>query len=166
MNYLCAVGLPTIGNKEGDRCFYDRKDLTACTFSGTNLLTNSITEAVGSIKLDFSDGAGGAIDENAINEAAGLVRRGGGAVDWNCSGATDATAYAFDLNSDSVKQVLTDFDDLLNLKFAFLRLSPGGTNNGKSFDLPIDPIGNDHQPVAVEYPHTLGGLKVSGHHHP
>jgi hypothetical protein len=82
--------------------------------------------------VDYSHGGLAALDETALNEIMGLgtapsqhiysliqgqhradVRTGTDpdAIDWNEDGAIDRGLVAVDINNDSVKELLTDFDD-------------------------------------------------------
>jgi hypothetical protein len=87
--------------------------------------------------INYSDGSLAPLDENALNETTGLgiapsnhlyaliqgqqrtdVRSGDDpdAVDWNSNGVVDTGPIATDINGDSVKETLYDFNDWREVK--------------------------------------------------
>lgn len=149
MNYLYAqYGLPIIGTQEGDRYYLRRHQTTGATCGGIATENDLIRSRSGTqFVLDYSNGSSAPLDENALDEAAGLGRSGSVAVDYDCSGAIGG-AVSVDVNGDSTKTTLTDFDDWGHLDLAFGR-HPAIVNAGSS-PSSLDPLGNDRQPVARE----------------
>lgn len=155
MNYLYSgVGLATVGNNEGDR--YHHNFHTNCKTD----LTNPPTTHPDQFLLDFSDGSGASIDENNINEHAGLGRTGSKAVDFNCDGKIEA-GVSYNLNGGSIKNTLYDYNDWANIQLFFAKrferdVLPLIVNrNGQAIESPInhhipDPTWNDVQPIAKE----------------
>lgn len=130
----------------------------------TNDVTNSLVDSYLTFNTKYSTGAGTSINEAAINEAAGLGRvkitpANRIDVDFNNSGALDAGTYALDVNNDGTpNQVLTDYNDLANMSFAFVlkrdavdpfRPLPDGVLRPVKVGY-FDPMGLDEQPVADE----------------
>jgi Metallo-peptidase family M12B Reprolysin-like len=127
MNYLYSpLGLPTIGNAEGDR--YDL--YKRCKLSSVTQLTNAPSGDVSKFVLDYSSGGSINLDETSLLESAGLGRSGSGSVDYNCNGQSD-DFYSRDLNADGALDVLTDNDDWNVLDLVFRR-SAAGAENGNS----------------------------------
>jgi hypothetical protein len=124
MNYLYSpLGLPTIGNVEGDRYdIYER-----CSVFSVAQLTNAPTGDVSKFVLDYSDGLSEDINEGALVEKSGLGRNNSVDVDYNCNGKVDS-AYSRDLNDDGNMSLLADHDDWASLSFTFQRTSAGNEN--------------------------------------
>ena len=120
MNYTYQLnGLPTIGNREGDR-YYSRffRDNLACNLED-NVLQFGPESSVDLFVMDYSVGSSQPIDENAINEALGFGATGSDSVDFDCSGTIDSASYSKDLNFDGNHNILRDVDEwsLVNLLF-------------------------------------------------
>ncbi len=132
MNYLYSpLGLPTIGNVEGDRYdFYKRCSLTSVT-----QLTNAPSADPGKFEIDYSLGASTTLDESLLNESQGLGRPSSVAVDFNCNKKTDTVAYLQDLNGDSSLDVLADNNDWGALDFVFRRNGSGAENGPLLLDI-------------------------------
>jgi hypothetical protein len=125
MNYLYSpIGLPTIGDAEGDR--FDL--FTGCSLASVVQLTNPPTGEPTAFVLDYSDGLGEDLDEHSLLERAGLGRSNSRAVDFNCNHKTNDSAYSRDLNNDGVLEVLDDNDDWGKLEFIFRRTAAGDQN--------------------------------------
>ena len=58
---------------------------------------------------NFSRGTNGPLDENALDESAGVC--GGVAREWNRNGVIVTSLVAVDLNQDVVRSILRDHDD-------------------------------------------------------
>ncbi|MET0286906.1 MAG: hypothetical protein ABW352_20660 [Polyangiales bacterium] len=128
MNYLYSpLGLPTIGNAEGDRYDFSKR----CTLTSVSQLTNSPSADLTKFMIDYSTGGSGTMDESAVREDMGLGRTGSSAVDFNCNGKPDGMAYSRDLNGDGALDILADNDDWSALDFMFRRYA-SGTDNGPS----------------------------------
>lgn len=166
MNYLYTnAGLPTIGEREGQR-YYENKffDPLNCFAMDGSPITNPNTGNPDGFIIDFSTGESVSILERAVNESAGLGRVNSEAVDFNCNGEIDSETYSWidmvnpeNVNGDEIIQfdLLTDYDDWssINLKFQTYSSSNDfrygqGVNNG----LPVISLGDDRSPVAAEYP--------------
>ena len=171
MNYLYQLrGLPTIGDNEGDRYYYQYYSQCSSLYTG---LTNSYLGDPSNFILDYSHGEASSLDEeNGIVEANGLGYGNGstgsvesngilsiansGFVDFNCNGSDDGTLSNINVNSayNSVTDTLTDYNDWEHLNIIFARTSAG--NSGLSINLSSNtivtenPIWNDIQPVAEE----------------
>jgi hypothetical protein len=148
MNYLHAVnGLgPLHGSSAGDR-YYLQWNLAGYTYASQ--LTNSpLTTA---FVMDFSDGSGAAIDENAVDEARGLARPGATFVDYDANKAQGV--ISIDLNRDGKKEVFQDYNDWANLTLPFQvgTASVGGPGL-TGWEPPRASFVDDVQPVAHEEP--------------
>jgi hypothetical protein len=114
MNYLYQLqGLgPTYGSNAGDRYYYEYglKGYTSQRSLVNSALTNTFV-------MDYSDLSGSNIDENAVNESAGLGRPGPTAIDYDNDGRIGTPS--FDINRDKVFEVIKDYNDWANLKLAF-----------------------------------------------
>jgi hypothetical protein len=145
MNYMNGPGLPIIGNNEGDRYHMSRyfRFGSGCGITQqTQLVAGPFTSAA---IIDYSNGAGGAINEAAVVESQGLRYPGSGPVDFDCSGGSGT--YSRDLNDDGMIDTLTDHDDWGNLKLVFARkLSGASLTPRRTFD----PLASDRQRIAVE----------------
>ncbi|MFC7419526.1 hypothetical protein ACFQNF_06500 [Iodobacter arcticus] len=105
-------------------------------------------------RIDYSDGSGSRLDENNLSESAMIGRGSFGAyADWNLDQQFNRSSYALDLNDDSNKAYLHDYNDWGNLTLAFARVASG--NSGASMKrsasvAAINPILNDKQRWSVE----------------
>jgi hypothetical protein len=79
-------------------------------FSGVD----TTCDALGDGPADYSRGTRITLDENSLNEAAGVC--GNVAIDWNYSN-TIQNNIAYDLNFDGTNGQLTDYNDWANLSF-------------------------------------------------
>lgn len=121
MNYMYQLDCigPTSGAGIADRFF--RNLYGGAKYPESGLVDNARTTAC---KIDFSNGNSSNLDENNLDENAGMGRSAG-LVDWNDSGTTQ-TALSFNLNpisilgdGDSTKTALQDHDDWSNLQIGF-----------------------------------------------
>lgn len=95
-----------------------------------------------SCPMDYSDGSSSDMDENHLDETAG-IGRGPRTMDWNGDKVTQ-TDLQFDVNKDGVYSVLKDHNDWANLKLAFAQTKMiTWLSTGTS--VPTNIIGNDHQ---------------------
>ncbi|MDC7235961.1 MAG: zinc-dependent metalloprotease family protein [Spirochaetales bacterium] len=157
MNYLYQLnGLPRIGTNEWDRYYYERymesedypyqNDVDnwadkMTTSYPDSYYTDSYNYAFllpidfidspfsSTYNMDFSYGAGGDLDETALDETLGLRQSGSGSIDWNGSG-TDDSPVTENINvSDTVygtgTTTLSDFNDWGNLYFYYNNVSAG-----------------------------------------
>ncbi|WP_444998227.1 Ig-like domain-containing protein [Aliikangiella sp. IMCC44359] len=122
MNYMYQLnGLPTIGDREGDR-YYRRFfwDNLNCNLAG-NTLTFAPSVATADFKMDYSSGGGAAINEASVDETKGLGRTGSVAVDFNCNGNDAETLVNLDVNNDGnnagVLNDVNEWDDIVELRF-------------------------------------------------
>ncbi|MEY4529551.1 MAG: hypothetical protein RLZZ156_272 [Deinococcota bacterium] len=142
---LDCIG-PVVGTGVADRYFYNYNP-SQVTFA--NLVNNPNTT---NCKIDYSDGSSSSLNENALNEAAGMGR-GAADVDWNVSG-TIQNNIAKNLNpqSDATLNVLTDHDDWSNIRLGFSRMESTYTNSATQNISPsLVPASHDHQEI---YPET------------
>lgn len=156
MNYHYQLsGLPTLNNNPGDRYYlYRRNNFGDCSLiTSVSQLTNNYNSAT--FLMDFADGAGTAISEGTISEAAGLNRSGSSAIDYNCNGSINGGTISKDLNGDGTTNTLNGFDDWGNINIIFLRKYSGADSgyfqlSGDGEKIRVDPVGNDRQPVVDE----------------
>lgn len=148
MNYIYQLnGLgPTDGSAAGDRYFYywRLKDYTS-----SSQLVNSPWSP--DFIMDYSDGIGSGIDENAVNEAAGLGRSGATPVDFDDNGVIDTPSFS--VNQDGVLEVLRDHDDWGNIVLPFsLKHSAANGASQRSTPTPLMSVVRDQQPLSEEQP--------------
>ncbi len=159
MNYeyqLNCLG-STTGTNTGDRYYFEGFDQGLIGYSSkgiTSLSALSDGPTSATCSMDYSNGSSFDLDENLLNENAGLGR-GAAFIDWNINGAAD-TAITFDINFDISRPVtltlLHDFDDWSNLSLPFAR-SLYAFNNGigaRSVKKPLVTVLNDAQPIIQE----------------
>ncbi|MFN3266172.1 MAG: zinc-dependent metalloprotease family protein [Deinococcales bacterium] len=149
MNYMYQLDCigPTSGTGIADRFFYSLYGGTKYPESG--LVNNARTSAC---KIDFSDGSSSNLDENSLNENAGMGR-GAGVVDWN-DDETTQTALSLNLNpvsllgdGDDMNSSLQDHDDWSNIQIGFPQ---GGAH------LLATPELSDEEAPSAEYLKALG----------
>jgi len=80
-------------------------------------------DAAGDGVLDYSRGTRAALNENSLNEAAGVC--GGVALDWNGNGVLTPPGLSWDINGDGLKTTLTDPNDWSLVSFAGLTDADG-----------------------------------------
>ena len=112
--------------------------------------------------ISYSDGSGGALNEMSLLESENIGRgiNVGAYADWNLSGSLTVAPQQIDLSADNQKTVLHDYNDWANIRLSSRSVdSNSGASLARSNDSllwPIsrlyDPISNDRQPVAEEYP--------------
>ncbi len=127
MNYLyAAVGLPTIGTREGDRYYRSfHLDNTSCNLTN-NELHRSFTGPVSDFVIDYSSGLSQPINENQISESQGLGMQNSIGVDFNCNGNDGDTLMSYDVNGNgSYTDILNDFDEWSVIELRFTQSSYG-----------------------------------------
>ena len=99
--------------------------------------------------LDFSDGTGADLDENALIESANIGRgsNAGAYADWDLSGTLTAVPISKDLNGDGVKTILKDHNDWANIVLPFSRNPVGNAEYmpGSKVINHISPANDDRQ---------------------
>jgi hypothetical protein len=162
MNYMYQLeGLPTIGENEGDRFYYqtDRKNGNNACGSNDNPMTNPFDGDYRNFIIDYSDGSSSTLDENAAIESDGLLRSGSAAIDFDCDGSISTTGLSRELNFDTHTTSLSDHNDWEMINLNFQRTRHGSINgigpyNRQPNDLVLLPysIANDKAEVAHETP--------------
>ncbi|EPX62952.1 hypothetical protein D187_006362 [Cystobacter fuscus DSM 2262] len=148
MNYMYQLsGLGQIaGSSAGDRYYlqWRLKGYGAADDLVDSPLSNGFV-------MDYSDGTGSSIDENAVSESAGMCRPGATSIDYDNNGFINTPT--FDLNRDNVFEVLSDHNDWANILLPF-SLSHSVVKNVSPHDTPPSPMSivQDQQPVADEEP--------------
>ncbi|SMC28273.1 Carbohydrate binding domain-containing protein [Andreprevotia lacus DSM 23236] len=130
MNYLYQLqGLGSDPTSESaiQRYYYNKgyHNLSSCGLEGG--------PCGASYRIDYSDGSGKALNENALLES-DLIGRGaqsGVYADWNNSLSLNAGSYALDLNADSTLGTLNDFNDWANLQLSFADTASGSTGDSQ-----------------------------------
>ncbi len=126
---------------------------------GTPALCNLVASPCGSTSqftIDFSSGTSSILIESSLIESNNIGRgtNSSAYADWNLNGSLTNGSVSRDLNADGSLTNLADFDDWSNLVFPFARHYYG--NSGKSLITAtpplLNPIFNDRQPYADEYP--------------
>ncbi|MDW7548868.1 lamin tail domain-containing protein [Pseudoalteromonas peptidolytica] len=137
MNYLYQLdGLPTVGNKEGDRYlsrwFYSNEN---CFPKGTALV-NSPAEGLEHFIIDYSHGHNKPINEANIDESKGLNNDKSEAIDFDCNGSTSDLLTNFDLNGDNDNTaVLNDYDEWSSLILNFTQFWSGANSGHAKQDM-------------------------------
>jgi hypothetical protein len=161
MNYMYQLhGLPEIGNTmEGDRYYYyqnvviknalfDKYGISSQSAEHNNCYTTNFV-------MDYSNGNGGSLDENAVDEPDGLQRSGSAGIDFNGDGIIEIPGEKFNLNPDQDARwdVFNDYNDWAHLNLFFTRYWYGDTTGARSLatlELFPDPVGDDRQEVVAE----------------
>ncbi len=115
MNYLYQLnGLPTIGNVEGDRYYYEYSQLG---YTSIAYLNNSpITE---NFVMNYSHGKLAELNETKLDEKDGLGHDDSTSVNWNFNSSSTESGVVYDINGSGSFSVLSDYDDWDNLYFYF-----------------------------------------------
>ncbi|WP_196139386.1 Ig-like domain-containing protein [Aliikangiella sp. G2MR2-5] len=157
MNYLYQLyGLPSIGNREGDRYYrvFFRDNLN-CNLEG-NELVNGFMGSPENFAMDYSDGSGSSINENSVAENLGLRRSGSTSVDFDCNGVLDETLVNQDINGNSIDtDTLLDSDDWSQVDLQFSKQWNGSVSGSENDKTPqsnrtSNVMNNDSQPVIEE----------------
>jgi hypothetical protein len=188
MNYLYQLeGLSNFaGPKAGDRYYRkmfqcDPSDpgcppAPGCSryMTNPNDLEDSFEADPANFRIDYSDGSGGSIDEDAISEKKGLGRTGGAPVDFNCDGTLADAPVSFNIDDDPEKTVIKDFNDWHNIKIFFQRTGEGDRSGlsvalerlnreHPSFSIraadKVLPVAKDKQPLSDEPAPSAAFLK-------
>lgn len=156
MNYLYQLdGLPTIGQREGDR-YYKRffSDNLNCNLAN-NELFNSFTVSPEEFLMDYSSGASADIDENLLNENLGFGFINSSSVDFNCNGSFEVNLANQDVNMNgSSTDVLKDVDEWALVDLQFTRFWSGNVSgadqHSKTDKLPQNVMNDDRQATIKE----------------
>jgi hypothetical protein len=157
MNYLYQLnGLPTIGNREGDRYYRNAfRDNLNCNLPNNELL-NGFTSAPADFKMDYSSGTNATIDESNIDEAIGFGNANSTNVDFNCNAVTGETLNNFDINLNaSDVDLLKDVDEWSIIDLQFTNSWSGNVSgneykNSQNRLKSNDIISNDQQSLIKE----------------
>ncbi|MDI9329792.1 MAG: zinc-dependent metalloprotease family protein [Alphaproteobacteria bacterium] len=162
MNYLYSLyGLAPDARSAhaADRwLLYQRELENINTGSDIAFLAGSPLGDPASFVIDYSNGSSADLDETALSESNNIGRGANenAYADWDRNGALTASPLNKDLNGNTTKGTLKDYDEWANLKLPFGRNDFGNTNRtwgsvvtGSSFN----PITKDRQPYVVEDPH-------------
>ena len=126
---------------------------------------DSPTSAPETFRIDYSDGQGGNINEEAVDERKGYGRPGSAAIDFNCDGVISTTPITYNIDDVPDLTVLRDYNDWQNIKIFFQRLGEGD-RSGLSVELEklkeaypnvsiraadkVLPVAKDKQPLSEE----------------
>ncbi len=140
MNYLYALnGLPTIGDNEGDRYYFEYNIATGTNVCGEVLMTNPFYGDYENFKIDFSSSASGTMNESLVNEVDGLNRVGSGPVDFDCDGFTWTYVFDLDVNFSNTIEELTNYNDWKGIDLEFQKYYSGNVS-GPARNLNIRPL--------------------------
>ncbi len=151
MNYMYQLDCigPTSGQGVADRYF---RNFNSGKYPESSLVNNARSSACA---IDFSNGGSSALNENTLNENAGMGR-GAAFVDWNDDGAVQTT-LSLNLNpkvsedGDAIKDTHADHDDWTNIRLGFANLE--AVDIGKlSIQQLQKPLSNLNQEVSQETP--------------
>jgi hypothetical protein len=139
MNYLYTLRClgPTTGANAADRYMQNLG-------FGTLALVND--ETTTNCGMDYSDGSSSNLDENHLNENAGMGR-GVALIDWNNNQTTE-TDLAFNINPNwnGAQTILSDYNDWANIILPFARQNSAYLNSSRTRAFrAIFPISNDQQ---------------------
>ncbi|MCL1058956.1 Ig-like domain-containing protein [Shewanella gelidimarina] len=155
MNYLYQLdGLPTIGQREGDR-YYKRFffDNLNCN-SENNELFNGFTVSPQDFGINYSSGTSANIDENAVNESLGFGQPNAAAVDFNCNGIIDNNLVNYDVDFNGVNSdLLRDVDEwaMVNLQFTqYWSGNVSGAEQSLRSDKPSQNVMNDDRQTTIK----------------
>ncbi len=139
MNYLYQlVGLNDPSSSEAGDRFYIKNKIKNFSY----ICNLSFSPCSAEFKMDYSDGRGDTIDEQAIDESAGLGR-GASWIDFNNNDLEDMPSL--DLNETDTLELLKDYDDWSNLYLPFSRSFNGNNIRTSSFAQTFEPTVNDFQ---------------------
>ncbi|MFT5788062.1 MAG: hypothetical protein ACI8SJ_000159 [Shewanella sp.] len=155
MNYLYQLdGIPTIGQREGDR-YYKRffyGNLT-CNLEN-NSLHNSFTVSPQDFGMNYSSGTSADIDENLVNESLGLGHPNSSAVDFNCSGTIDSNLVNHDVDMNgSNNDLLRDVDEWALVDLQFTQYWSGNVSGAKQSlksDESSQNVMNDDRQITIQ----------------
>ncbi|MCL2915882.1 Ig-like domain-containing protein [Shewanella corallii] len=137
MNYLYQLqGLPSIGNREGDRYyrrfFYDNLNCN----QAENTLVNGFDVAPEEFAMDYSDGLSMTLNENTLDETQGFGHTESGSVDFNCDGSYDNLVGPMDINGDGSIDELRDYNEWAILDLQFNRTWSGNVGGNEQRQRP------------------------------
>lgn len=153
MNYMYQLDCigPSTGAGVADRYFYN---FDSSKYPESSLVSNARSATCA---IDFSNGSSTVLDENTLNENAGMGR-GAAFVDWNDNGVAQ-TSLSLNLNpqpvnqgGDTIKNNLDDHNDWSNIKLlAFSNLSKADLRT-LSLQQIQAPVSNINQEISEETP--------------
>jgi len=122
MNYLYQLnGLPSIGDREGDRYYKNAfRDNSNCNLPD-NELVNGFTAAPENFVMSYSQGLNSDLNENELDESLGLGNVNSLSVDFNCDTNMADIHNNLDINLDgSDTDILRDVNEwnLIDLQFS------------------------------------------------
>ncbi len=135
MNYLYQLqGLPTIGTDDDTR-YYAQAKAQQGSISFHNSRTNwsnwvaSPDSNPDTFSINYSDGSGTDIDPSAMDDATGIGRSNGMAIDFDITNSTTKTNYSFDvmafITGTPNPGLLHDYDDWGKINLVFQRTIKG-----------------------------------------
>jgi hypothetical protein len=147
MNYLYQLECigPVTGAGTGDRYSYNRG------FIGFGDMVNNAAST--NCLIDYSNGSSTGLNENSLNENAG-IGRSNSPIEWNNNGTIE-TSLSFNINplpqGDNTKTTLTDFDDWSNIRIGFARMEQTYVNSAQPHEHHhVVPFSNDRQEIYPE----------------
>lgn len=156
MNYLYQLnGLPTIGEREGDR--YNKRffwgNLT-CNLEN-NELVNDPSASPDDFVIGYSSGKSATINESAVSESTGFGRENSTAVDFNCDGDFSDNLTNTDINYDGyANEMLHDYDEWSMIFLQFSRnwqgTVSGSDNSTDSKEKPSQNVMNNDRQVTIK----------------
>lgn len=148
MNYLYQLnGLPTIGEREGDRYYkaYFWGNLN-CNLED-NELVNGPSASPEDFKLDYSSGTSANIEKTSIDENLGYGYDNSVAIDFNCNGSDADILVNYDLDwSGSNTDTIRDVNEwaMLDLKFTqYWSGNVSGADHSKNSNNPSQNVMNN-----------------------
>ena len=160
MNYLYQLeGLSNYaGPKAGDRYYgkmyqCDPEDPgcppppgCARYLSSPDDLEDSFESDPANFRIDYSDGSGGGINEDAINEEKGLGRPGSAPIDFNCDGTVANTPVSFNIDDVPEKTVIKDFNDWQGIRIFFQRMGEGDRSG---LSVALEQLNREHPSLSI-----------------
>ena len=148
MNYLYQLnGLPTIGEREGDRYYkaYFWGNLN-CNLED-NELVNGPSASPEDFKLDYSSGTSANIEKTSIDENLGYGYDNSVAIDFNCNGSDADILVNYDLDwSGSNTDTIRDVNEWAMLDLQFTQYWSGnvsGADHSKNSNNPSQNVMNN-----------------------
>ena len=153
MNYLYQMqGLPTLGDSEGDRYYFEQEYLDYyysedtgqwdfyLPYTGSSIALSTYylknSQYSSTYKMNYSHGnAGSLVENNGLNESIGLSQTASSDIDWNGDKDYLDTNLTRDVNRTWKKDnptsdafvTLHDYDDWSNLYFYYSTRTPGSS---------------------------------------
>ena len=160
MNYLYSSwGLPNLNNAMvGDRYYhmewsldgYSSASIWKQYFPNSSLSMHNNAWSSDYV-MDYSNGTLGSLDENSLSEGFGLGN-GSLPVDWDGNGSMSSTGLALNINHDSVRTQLSDYNDWANINIFFTRSNYSAQGSIRASTTGMQPgdtivLLDDQQPV-------------------